>query len=153
MSDTIFCLYKKLSQKISPQKYHHEFIHSPLDSIDSKIPMVSTIHRNPKPTSRHGPLPAEAAWCSTLQPSVSTASESNVGKNRGKNRGKRVEKQPWFLSRAKENVDLGWFNDFLVGGPGPPLWKIWTSIGMISNPIYGKIQNVPNHQPVLMIRI
>ena len=22
---------------------------------------------------------------------------------------------------------------------GPPLWKIWTSIGMISNPIYGKI--------------
>ena len=30
---------------------------------------------------------------------------------------------------------------------GPPLWKIWTSIGMISNPIYGKIKNVPNHQP------
>ena len=30
---------------------------------------------------------------------------------------------------------------------GPPLWKIWTSVGMISNPIYGKIKNVPNHQP------
>ena len=24
---------------------------------------------------------------------------------------------------------------------GPPLWKIWTSIGMISNPIYGNIKN------------
>ena len=23
---------------------------------------------------------------------------------------------------------------------GPPLWKIWKSIGMISNPIYGKIK-------------
>ena len=33
---------------------------------------------------------------------------------------------------------------------GPPLWKIWTSIGMISNPIYGKIKNVPNHQPVII---
>ena len=30
---------------------------------------------------------------------------------------------------------------------GPPLWKIWTSTGMIRNPIYGKIKNVPNHQP------
>ena len=27
-----------------------------------------------------------------------------------------------------------------------PLWKIWKSIGMIRNPIYGKIKNVPNHQ-------
>ena len=32
----------------------------------------------------------------------------------------------------------------------PPLWKIWKSIGMISNPIYGKIKNVPNHQPVIL---
>ena len=32
---------------------------------------------------------------------------------------------------------------------GPPLWKIWKSIGMISNPIYGKIKNVPNHQPAI----
>ena len=30
---------------------------------------------------------------------------------------------------------------------GPPLWKIWKSIGMISNPIYGNIINVPNRQP------
>ena len=34
---------------------------------------------------------------------------------------------------------------------GPPLWKIWTSIGMIRNPIYGKIKNVPNHQPVMIV--
>ena len=36
----------------------------------------------------------------------------------------------------------------LVGGPGPPLWKIWKSIGMMKFPIYGKIKHVPNHQPV-----
>ena len=30
---------------------------------------------------------------------------------------------------------------------GPPLWKIWTSIGMMRFPIYGKIKHVPNHQP------
>ena len=29
----------------------------------------------------------------------------------------------------------------------PPLWKIWTSIGMMKFPIYGNIKNVPNHQP------
>ena len=33
---------------------------------------------------------------------------------------------------------------------GPPLWKIWKSIGMMTFPIYGKIKNVPNHQPVLV---
>ena len=31
---------------------------------------------------------------------------------------------------------------------GPPLWKIGKSIGMMKFPIYGKIKNVPNHQPV-----
>ena len=34
---------------------------------------------------------------------------------------------------------------------GPPLWKIWKSIGMMTFPIYGKIKNVPNHQPVMFI--
>ena len=29
----------------------------------------------------------------------------------------------------------------LGGGPGPPLWKIWTSIGMMKFPIHGKIKN------------
>ena len=28
-----------------------------------------------------------------------------------------------------------------------PLWKIWKSVGMMTFPIYGKIKNVPNHQP------
>ena len=30
-----------------------------------------------------------------------------------------------------------------------PLWKIWKSVGMMTFPIYGKIKNVPNHQPVM----
>ena len=30
---------------------------------------------------------------------------------------------------------------------GPPLWKIWKSIGMIIPNINGKIEHVPNHQP------
>ena len=29
-----------------------------------------------------------------------------------------------------------------------PLWRIWKSVGTMKFPIYGKIQNVPNHQPV-----
>ena len=28
-----------------------------------------------------------------------------------------------------------------------PLWKTWTSIGMMKFPIYGEIKHVPNHQP------
>ena len=32
-----------------------------------------------------------------------------------------------------------------------PLWKIWKSIGMRTFPIYGKIKNVPNHQPVIVV--
>ena len=30
---------------------------------------------------------------------------------------------------------------------GPPLWKIWKSIGMISNPIYGKIKLMATKPP------
>ena len=40
------------------------------------------------------------------------------------------------------------FQTFLWLVVGPPLWKIWKSIGMMRFPIYGKIKNVPNHQPV-----
>ena len=40
------------------------------------------------------------------------------------------------------------FYHVLPGWWFEPLWKIWKSIGMIRNPIYGKIKNVPNHQPV-----
>ena len=44
-------------------------------------------------------------------------------------------------------VKPGHWPPFLVGGPGPPLWKIWKSIGVIIPNISGKIKNVPNHQP------
>ena len=40
----------------------------------------------------------------------------------------------------------------LVGGWATPLKNMSSSIGMISNPIYGKIKNVPNHQPVNICR-
>ena len=36
------------------------------------------------------------------------------------------------------NGGMGGLLTWLVAGP--PLWKIWTSIGMISNPIYGKVK-------------
>ena len=31
-----------------------------------------------------------------------------------------------------------------------PLWKIWTSVGIMTFPIYEKIKHVPNHQPDVM---
>ena len=34
-------------------------------------------------------------------------------------------------------------------GLNKPLWKIWKSIGMMKFPIYRKIKNLPNHQPVI----
>ena len=37
-----------------------------------------------------------------------------------------------------------WFQPF------QPLWKIWKSVGMMTFPIYGKLKNVPNHQPVFI---
>ena len=40
-----------------------------------------------------------------------------------------------------------WGFDMIWLVVGPPLWKIWKSIGMMTFPIYGKIKNVPNHQP------
>ena len=40
-------------------------------------------------------------------------------------------------------------NNNLVGGFNQPLWKMmeWKSVGISILPIYGKIKNVPNHQP------
>ena len=38
----------------------------------------------------------------------------------------------------QSNIEISWNPNWLV--VGPPLWKIWKSIGMISNPIYGKIE-------------
>ena len=36
----------------------------------------------------------------------------------------------------------------LVGGIPTPLKNMSSSVGMMKFPIYGKIKNVPNHQPV-----
>ena len=44
---------------------------------------------------------------------------------------------------------LFWWS-FLVGGWATPLKNMSSSIGMIRNPTYGKIKNVPNHQPVFV---
>ena len=38
-------------------------------------------------------------------------------------------------------------NTKLVGGISTPLKNMSSSIGMMKFPIYGKIENVPNHQP------
>ena len=38
----------------------------------------------------------------------------------------------------------GWW---LVGGIPTPLKNMTSPVGMITFPIYGKIKNVPNHQP------
>ena len=48
-----------------------------------------------------------------------------------------------------QHLPFFWAKKSLVGGPGPPLWKIWKSIGMIRNPILmGKCQKWQrNHQP------
>ena len=59
----------------------------------------------------------------------------------------------WRLSHIKDLpirhpnmvIILDYINYWLV--VGPPLWKIWTSIGMMKFPIYGKTKNVPKHQP------
>ena len=39
---------------------------------------------------------------------------------------------------------------YLVGGWGTPLKNMTSSIGMMNFPIYGKIKNVPNHQPFII---
>ena len=51
----------------------------------------------------------------------------------------------WLYHNHIPKNDLKWLHWLVVG---PPLWKIGTSIGMMRFPIYGKIKNVPNHQPV-----
>ena len=37
----------------------------------------------------------------------------------------------------------------LVGGIPTPLKNMSSSVGVMTFPIYGKINNVPNHQPVM----
>ena len=42
-------------------------------------------------------------------------------------------------------------HSLLVGGWATPLKNMSSSIGMMTFPIYGKIKNVPNHQPARLI--
>ena len=57
-----------------------------------------------------------------------------------------VNKNPILMERTLRNTHRN--HRLLVGGPGwTPLKNMTKSIGMIRNPIYGKIKNVPNHQP------
>jgi len=39
----------------------------------------------------------------------------------------------------------------LVGGIPTPLKNMSSSVGMMTFPIYGKITNVPNHQPDMVL--
>ena len=54
------------------------------------------------------------------------------------------------------NCSPVWGNDGLwlwwVGGWPTPLKNMSSSVGMMTFPIYGKIKNVPNHQPVIIFR-
>ena len=43
---------------------------------------------------------------------------------------------------------LGQSNRYLIGGIPTPLKNMSSSVGMMTFPIYGKIKNVPNNQPV-----
>ena len=54
----------------------------------------------------------------------------------------------WSLHSLPLNAAVRRKNDWLVVEE-KPLWKIWKSIGMMTYPIYGKIKNVPNHQPAI----
>ena len=61
---------------------------------------------------------------------------------------------PWL--RRSMDGEIIWggghrFHIWLV--VGPPLWKIWKSIGMMTFPIYGKMKNVPNHQPDMISQV
>ena len=64
------------------------------------------------------PMPSDALWSSLKQsPPFTRHHKADVARS--------YELQP--------SATGWWF--------GPPLWTIWKSIGMISNPIYGKIKN------------
>ena len=50
-----------------------------------------------------------------------------------------------YISLPEGSFDF--VNTYLVGGEVYPSEKYGKSIGMKKFPIYGKIKNVPNHQP------
>jgi hypothetical protein len=56
---------------------------------------------------------------------------------------------PWNLrpGKSKKYGDFINMNDELVGGIPTALKNMSSSVGIMKFPIYGKIKNVPNHQP------
>ena len=85
----------------------------------------------------------DSPWFSMIQPGPKPGAEGCLGPQSFAPRSTCLKKQ------HMKNRDMNAGNSFWLVVVYPPLWKIWESIGMISNPIYGKIKNVPNHQPVM----
>ena len=102
-------------------------------TIQSQIETGSPIAPTP-PASSHDPSPSARAHDSAdsaVSVAFRSAASSIVsagGKHRqGESHG-HIGKNGAFT--MKKNMKKK-----LVGGPGPPLWKIWTSIGMMTFPI------------------
>ena len=53
-------------------------------------------------------------------------------------------------AKSKNEVSVPVTMGLLVGGKTAPLKNMSSSVGMMKFPIYGKITNVPNHQPGLI---
>ena len=81
-------------------------------------------------------------------------------------KGKKIQENPmifmgnrWFTvdSPLNQSIEMGFLGKNAVKNQATlywlvvylPLWKIWKSIGMMNFPIYGKMKNVPKHQPVI----
>ena len=85
-------------------------------------------HRFPAPRHRR---PSGILLCSALPGAEwSRRSWKNSSREGGRPAGEAIER--------KINWLTGWWFQ--------PLWKIWSQLGLLF-PIYGKIKNVPNHQP------
>ena len=112
-----------------PPAREHFFVHEPRPHRSRSIWYNITIHnlqmvrgKDHGGLAMPGELPKTIVWGAWIQPFWSCLS---------------------YHLRHK-NHNLVW----LVGGFHLPLWKIWKSIGMMTVPIYGKIEHVPHHQPV-----
>ena len=78
------------------------------------------------------------------QPEKLLVHQVNRRSGTGTNQGGSPKKTPPKLGGALETEENGngiWNTDFIWLVVGPPLWKIWKSVGMVSNPILvGKCQ-------------
>ena len=91
---------------------------SPAPFVSWKLRRVLVTWRNASPDAKRVPCCVRAF---RQQMSLKTKGDRGLSNN-----------------RSETNLTGWWFE---------PLWKIWKSIGMMRFPIYGKIKNVPNHQP------